>query len=239
MLTAIFAVADEINVKGDKAGAFSLGDNHLRIHWLLRRLTFERCSLDERTAILVNACMRAQLGWLVDFTTSAIDDYFPREGKEAEPPENCLVAEGVLDSLRARALEALGKAATDGSLIEHPDLPYLLYRWRDLAKDDGAAVKTWVSTQLPNDKSVALLANAFTGESWSQGMGMFGLGDRVATRNVRASVGSLNTILDPEAFRMRLEEIEQAKTLDEPYLGYVLMLLDAWRRKDRGEDGSW
>ena len=41
---------------------------------------------------------------------------------------------------------------------------------------------------LKNDKAISMLAQAFTGESWSQGMGMFGLGDRVSMRNVRASV---------------------------------------------------
>ena len=67
LLTTMFRLCDELDVTVDEAKAFSIGNNHLRIHWLLRRLTFERFDLAHRSAIFMTACKNAALGWLVDF----------------------------------------------------------------------------------------------------------------------------------------------------------------------------
>ena len=55
-------------------------------------------------------------------------------------------------------------------------------------------------------------------------------------RHTQAAVGGLDSIMDVDAFRRRLEEIEAADNLADPYKGYVHTLLDAWRRRDRGEE---
>lgn len=68
LLTALFEIADELNVEADAAKAFSIGSNELRLHWLLRALTKERMTLDERSTIFRLACNMASLGWLADFT---------------------------------------------------------------------------------------------------------------------------------------------------------------------------
>jgi hypothetical protein len=211
----------------------------LRIHWLIRKLTFERCDLHERSKIFVNACKQAQVGWLVDFTTSAIGDYYPREGQEPEPPEKCLVEKDQVSVLRTIATEKINEAAANGSLIKHPQLAYILYRWRDKFCDGDDIVKAWTKLQLSDDVAVALFARAFTGESWSQGMGMFGPGDHVAVRHTKAAVKSLELLMDVDQFRRRLDELEKAKTLPKPYQAYVEVLLEAWRRRDRGEDRDW
>lgn len=78
LLAAIFEVGDELNVESDKAGAFHIADNQLRIHWLLRRLTFERFALDTRSKVLVDASEKAALSWLIDFAQSAYRGYHPK-----------------------------------------------------------------------------------------------------------------------------------------------------------------
>jgi predicted KAP-like P-loop ATPase len=239
LISAIFEIADDIDREADRERAFSIGDNHLRIHWLIRKLTFERCDLNQRSEIFWKACQTAQLGWLVDFTQSAIRDHFPREGHEPEPPEKCLIEKERVADLKAHTKKIIEDAAESGRLIAHPRLAYILYRWRDFIEDDGDAVKAWTDAQLTKDDSVALFARAFTGESWSQGMGMFGLGDRVAIRHVKAAVGGLDTIMDVQRFRRRLEELQSAGTLGETHGTYVSTLLEAWRKKDQGEDPDW
>ena len=234
LISAIFEIADEIDRDADRERGFSIGDNPLRIHWLIRKLTFERCDLDERSKIFTTACRGAQLGWLVDFTSSAITDYHPREGKERQPAEKCLVKEDCLDELRALALKAIKSAATNGGLIVHKSLPYILFRWREFAEDDGASVKAWISDRLVDDVSVAYLAKAFTRESWTQGMG--GLGDRVAMRHTHAAVDGLQSIIDVDAFRRRLEELGSDETFSKPYKEHVNTFLEAWRKRQRGEE---
>lgn len=235
LLTSLFEIADDIDREGDKERGFSFGDNHLRIHWLVRKLTFERCTLEERTEIFKKACPQAQVGWLVDFSNSAVTDYFPREGRQPEPPEKCLVEKDYLDELKRLTLTRLQQSASQ-RLVEHPRLPYLMFRWRDLSSDDGKEVKAWSNAQLDNDVSVALLAKAFTQETWSQGMGMVGLGDRVAMRKLRASIEGLDKIMDVEKFKRRLNDLASRNNLDEPYKGYIATFLDALSKKERGEE---
>jgi hypothetical protein len=237
LISAIFEIADDINRDADcERGGFKFGNNHLRIHWLIRKLTFDRCDLDERSEIFLAACKNAQVGWLVDFTSSAISDYVPREGREPEPPEKCLVRKESISKLKTHTLSVIEYVAATGKLISHPMLPYILFNWRAFAEDGGIAVMAWTKKQLDIDESVSIFAKAFTGESWSQGMGMAGLGDRVAMRNVRASVEGLERIIDVNEFRRRLEEIEKDESLKKDLKKNVLVFLEAWRKKEKGED---
>lgn len=233
LIAAVFEIADEIDREEDQERGFSIGDNYLRIHWLIRRLTFERCDLHERSKILMAACRHASLGWLLDFTHSAIRDYFPEEDEEPQPPERCLVKKECLPELKASAIKAIENSAKSGSLLSNRRLAVNLHLWQDLAKDKGAAVKAWTAKQLTEDIPTAYLAKAFTVESWSQGMGMLGLGDRVAMPSARASVDGLDSILDVDVFRQRLEKLEADGTLDSPHKENVGTFLEAWRKRDK------
>lgn len=237
LISAIFQIADTIHRDDDREReGFSIGDNHLRIHWLIRKLTFDRCNLKERSAIFLEACKNAQLGWLVDFTSSAIDDHFPREGKQPEALEKCLIGKEHISELKAHALKTIRSAADTGELVSHPQLPFILFRWREFCEDDGSEVKRWTSEQLKVDESVSMFAKAFTGESLSQGMGMFGMGDRVAMRSIRASINGLDKLLDVDQFRKRLEEIEKKESLNKELKDNVLIFLEAWRKQEKGKN---
>ena len=208
----------------------------MRIHWLIRNLTFERCNLNERNEIFKVACKKAQVGWLTDFTRSSISDHYPREGKEANISEKCLVVKDYIPELKAHATKCIESAAASGKLISHPQLPMILFRWIDFAEDNGDAVKSWTNEQMKDDENLSKLARAFTSESWSQGMGFPGLGDRVAMRNIRASVNNIDDIIDIVEFRRRLEEIEKNKNIDEAQKESVLVFIEAWRRQEAGDD---
>ena len=133
-------------------------------------------------------------------------------------------------------IAAIKSAAESGNLISHQRLLYILFRWKELAENDEAGVREWTNRQLKDDKALSVLARALTGESWTHGMGMYGLGDRVAIRNVRASVEGLEGIVDPETFRRRLEELENSSTLDSAQKENIVVFLNAWRRQEAGRD---
>jgi hypothetical protein len=228
LLTALFAVADDINVEADMAQGFGIGNNELRLHWLMRRLTLERMTLDERSGVLVKASETAPVGWLADLTSSAWDDYHPREGKAPEPPENCLTTEADAGRLRDMLRARIEEAAKDGTLVGHRDLNSLLFFWDDLAEDDGATVRAWTAAHYASDAGVKLLAKAFTSIGWSQGMG--GLGDMVAKRTTRVRIRNMEKFVDLDAFRKRVEEVAATGSAAE-----VVEFIEAWRRADRGE----
>jgi predicted KAP-like P-loop ATPase len=63
LLAAMFELGDELDIQADRGRGFSFADNPLRIHWLLRRLTLERFDLAKRSAVFVEACAKAGLGF--------------------------------------------------------------------------------------------------------------------------------------------------------------------------------
>jgi predicted KAP-like P-loop ATPase len=233
LLMAIFRLGDELNVPSDASRGFSLANNHLRIHWLLRRLTLERFDLARRSAVFMAACEMAALGWLADFADSAYGDYHPRAGKEPEPEGNCLITAADAESLHVKALERIRSASKSGELAAHGELAYLLYRWRDFAADGGTEVKQWIGEQFSRDDMVVRFAKAFTSYSWSQGLGIGGLGDLVARRNTRASVGNLAAIMDKDRFRARVEELAANDKLAKADADVVREFLEAWKRHDK------
>ncbi len=226
LLTALFEIADVINVEADTGKGFNISSNQFRLHWLLRALTKEHMSLDERSRIFVQACDTASLGWLADFASSAWADYHPREGKEQELPENCLTTELDAELLRALLRSRLEAAAANGNLLAHQDLSFLLHTWVDLTTDDGAAVRAWTSNTLTNDIGVRLLAKAFTSYTWTQG-----LGDAVAKRVTRVSPKSIARFVDLDAFRRRIEELAGADEDSE-----VKEFLRAWQGADKNNN---
>ena len=238
LVSAIFEIADRIDRDGDRdRGVYGMANNHLRIHWLIRRLTFKRRTLDERTEIFMPACRRAEVGWLVDFASSAITDHHPRKGKEPTPSDRCLVNESALPELRSLSLAALRSAAAGGTLIKHTHLLSMLFRWRELAEDGGKEARTWTSGLMDDDQSLVMLARACTGESWSHTMGFLkGLGDRVSTKHVQAQINGLDDILDPAVFRNRLNAIAAEKRLDPDSVRDIEVFLSAWERHDKGDD---
>jgi predicted KAP-like P-loop ATPase len=232
LLTALFEIADELDVPSDEARGFSIGDNPLRIHWLLRRLTLERFDLATRSNMFWAACERAGLSWRADFSNSAYRNYYPVNNKPREPEANCLTTEVDAVALEVRTLVRIRAASQSGELLNAKRLARLLFVWGDLAEDDGAEVKAWAADQFKNDAAIAIFARAFTRYSWSQGLGMAGLGDTVAKRNTRAGVEYLDKVLDLAALRSRVEELDARNSTDADGTA-IHDFLEAWRRHDK------
>jgi len=237
LILAIFKIADDIYRDEDSdQGGYSIGDNYLRIHWFIRKLTLKRCGLYERSKIFIEACKSAQIGWLVDFTSSAyrvdspspitrcfcpawlVDftssayrDHFPRENREPEPPENCLVKRDDIFKLKDQTIEKIDLIAKAGGLISHPQLSHILFKWKDLSGDDVDRVKDWTREQMKNDEAISMFARAFTGKNGSYDIGRMGLRDQTAIPKTKALVSGLEDVIDVTEFRKRMEEITTKK----------------------------
>jgi predicted KAP-like P-loop ATPase len=235
--SAVFEIADTIDRKEDEERGFATATTPLRIHWLIRRVTDDRFTLEEKSAVYLAAAEHASLGWLVDFVSSAYDDHYPRQGCEVDL-STALTTKEALPALIDRALKSLRTAAEDDSLLYRRDLMYCLYRWREFAGDGGAQVKVWLADRMKRDDVLVQLARALTSESWTTGLGGFGsLGDRVARRNVRVSIRSDFDLFDADQFRSALERIAREQRQPAEELEVVRVFLDAWAQKGSGDLG--
>jgi len=225
LLTGLFLVADEINVDSDKQ-ASRMVDNHIRLHWLCRRLTWGRLSLEKRSTIFLAACQSASLAWLEDFVDSAWNDYFPREGDGAEPEDRCLTTEADALTLRGMLLERIKNAAQTGELISSPNFTRLLYSWLELSDDQGKSAKNWVTDQLRKDSVIKLFVQACTVVVWTQGLGGSGLGDYVARKSIRANVSGLERFMDIGEFKSRVEALSKVDP-------EVAVFFEAWTNEQQ------
>jgi hypothetical protein len=232
-LAALFEIADEITLESDRERGFAFGNTRLRFHWLIRALTRDRFTLAERTNLYLAATEKAAPGWLNDFVASAVDDY-EREKPQAE--DKCLVAESALPELKQRALGSLRTLAEHGKLLVGEDAASNLYRWKGFAGDEGAEVRSWLEAQLKEDANLVLLAKAFTGESWSHGLGMDGLGDRVSKRNAHVSLRDDNGLIDTTFFRTELNRIVAEGRLPAEDIEALRIFLKAWDNRRRDDD---
>jgi predicted KAP-like P-loop ATPase len=232
LLGALFGIYDEIDLKLDAAARGNrLASTSLLMHWLIRRLTRDRFNMEERTDLYLAALRNASLGWLVDFASSAQSSYSSPENR-AKHEGNFLILEQALGGVIADALQAIRSAAADMSLLRHANLQSILYRWRDFQDGDCREVLAWTNSILTSDEALVILARAFTGESWTTGLGGFGsLGDRVSKRNLTAQISDDVGILNVTAFRAGLERIELEAILDKESLETVRQFLVAWKKQ--------
>jgi predicted KAP-like P-loop ATPase len=230
-LRGVFAVTDEINVDQDEERGWSIGNNGLRVHWLLRRVLRERTTLEERSKILLASAQAAPIAWLGNLTGSAWEDHHPREGKKRASEEDCLLTEADADSMRSLFLKQVADAAADGTLISTPDMIRPVYLWLHFLEDDKP-VREWMAARIKEDTSLVILARELTSQSWGHSSD-----DLVSIRSDRASVTGLYKMMDPEEFRANLVALQARLEQGSPEADTVQRFLTAWKHRD--EHGDW
>lgn len=230
LLSALFEIHDVIDLKIDADKGFSgIANTNLRYHWLIRKLTRNRFSIEERTDMYLKATEAASLGWLIDFVSSAREDYLVREGRQPTEEEDCLVSKNVLPELTKRALNAIRRASADGSLLTHKNLLYILYRWVDFMDGNSVEANAWTDSLLNDRNALLILVKIMTGKSWSMGIGGFGsLGDRVSKPTVMALISNDSPVIDARRFRAAIEKIAKDKKSSNDEIASIQTLLSAW-----------
>lgn len=231
-LRAVFSAAAEVNVDADQARGWSIGNNLLRIRWLLNRVLMDRTSLEERSRILLAAVRDSPLVWLGSLTASAWEQRHPTaEGKQPKEEDACLLTDADTNAIRDLFLKRITIAASDGSLIRIPDLLRPLYLWRHFL-DDDASLRDWMAERIEEDESLVMLARELTSHSWGQSSE-----DLVSVRSDRASVSGLSAFMDPDRFRANLVALKPRLEQDSVEAETVGRFLKAWEYRD--EHGDW
>ncbi|NER81096.1 MAG: NTPase KAP [Leptolyngbya sp. SIO1D8] len=214
LIKTLFEIHDDIDLECDANYVETIANTTFRFHWLIQRLTSDRFTLDECTDIYLDAIRKASLGWTVDFAESVQSSY-QEDRTEPKQKESYLITKTALPKFVSDALDKIRCAAKDGSLLQHNDLLYILYRWRDLKNNDPTEVRTWTDSLMNDQQALVILARQFVVRSSSYNLGFSGLPDRVFRSVIRSTIKDDIDILDAQVFRTKLETIRDAGKLDE------------------------
>jgi len=215
LVATLFRLADDLDVDADRGKGFmAMANNRLRIHWILNRLVHDRFDQARRGEIYREAFETASLEWATDFAERCLRYFAPPEEGERRSSDEPLVSEPVAEEFRAAALAKLRAAAEDGTLSVHSKLVVILFAWRRLNGGDDAEIRTWTDATLDADPFVIELARQIPSESWSFGMGLDEMGDRVSRRTLRVNLEPFDDILDVPRFETRIVDLAAADGLE-------------------------
>lgn len=203
LVKTLFAMGDEIDVKADtKRGFNGIADNRLRLHWFLSRLN-ELLSPSQRDEMYQGAVEGAALFWLVDFAQRCARYFRSSNDSHGDPT----VSEPVAKDFLNLALKRIREAAGDGTLVSNQNLSTLLFRWAGLAGENGKGeVRAWSTERFTDPAFVVALAAQMPSSSWSYGMGMDEMGDRIQRENVKVDIEAYSELIDVELFEKRVAE---------------------------------
>lgn len=218
LMTALFALGDELDIDADVLGGWGMSSNQIRLSRLCRFLVNEHFNENERERIYSDAMSGAAGEWAADFTETCLRFLTREDTYDIGPPP---VTQERAEIFRRLSLEKISAACADGSIVAHHRLVRLLFAWKRLAGDDAAPVRTFTDAALANDRFVIAMAKQMPSESVSQGMGFDGMGDRVGRRHVRVDLSQYDRILDTERLEARVLEILQLNAAPEEDLAVL------------------
>lgn len=204
MVTGLFAAADDIDIDADESSGFGIGNNSLRIHWLINNLLRERLDQARRGQVIEAAAPTAAIGWLMDLSRRCTREHI-LGNEERDDRSETMVDASSAARIAEVALTRLAQAATDGTLASHRRIRRLMWQWKDVRGEEE--VRRWTDAQLNNNAFIVNFADRSVGHSWSQGMGGFGLGDTVARRQEHVNLEPFARLLDLDVLRRRVTEL--------------------------------
>jgi predicted KAP-like P-loop ATPase len=220
-IRALCEVGDQLVADdGRPSGIFSLGiDVHIgRIIWqLLRRVPEE----PSRFELLRDAIEKGEaLGTIVREVAIVGQQHGKYGGRGDTPEEDRLLTPEHVEQLEQLAARRIRQAAEQGTLLGHPQLASILYRWRDWGTE--AEVKEWVEHVAQTDDGFITLLQAFVNTIRSQT-----LGDMVTRSRLRLDLKQLEPFIAADEVVERVRTLagqnlplEQQQTVDQFLLEY-------------------
>lgn len=218
ILSALFEIHDDIDLEIDTANGFmSLATTSRRYLWLTSSLLFNRFTIEERSAKIMEMCKNWPIGWLAEFTRSCLASY-EKIQNNPDKLHDPLVTEGCANELGRKTLQNIIEYSKSNEMIAHKDLGSLIHMWYRLDASEPKQVKVWANNQLKVDKNAVLIAKTFTSEAWGHGTDANGLDDRVSMRQFSVDVDKDSTYIDLDLLAVQIQSIVDSGELSDDLL---------------------
>ncbi len=204
IVQALFDVGDQLLLPSDEPRTiFDFGNDVIisRIIWQLLRCGDERL----RFEVLKQAISS---GNALSTIMQALVTFGQQQGKYGADQSSllpeCLIGSQHLKQLEELALEKVQASAGQGSLLQAPKLPIILYCWRDWKGDNE--VKQYVAEVTSNDEGLIIFLEKFLQKTFS-----YSASDAVLTEHYKLDIKQLETFLDPAQIIDRVRIAQESK----------------------------
>ncbi|MFQ5663793.1 MAG: P-loop NTPase fold protein [Terriglobia bacterium] len=218
--TALLDVGDEL--PQGRPGLFEIeADMHAAriVYWYLRR----EQDIEKRGRFLKEAFTATPALYLPVFTTCLEDSKEQRQ----KGPDAQLVDEASLKELREICVDKIKRAADSGILNCHPQMGYILYRWREWASPEEP--NAWVEKLVQSREGLLSFLTAFVYRSTSHG-----LHDYVVRTRWRINLKSLEVFVSINTIEKKVTQL-QIENLGEKEQRAVHALQKALKRRREGK----
>jgi predicted KAP-like P-loop ATPase len=225
---AFFAVGDQLLLPSDaRRGLFDFGNDIRmgRVMWQLLKRFDER----DRFRILREAMER---GTAISFITHEVITLGQQHGKYSgteRSPEEQIVTKEHLQELEAVALGKIRLASEEGRLLTVPQLPHVLYRWRDWG--DEQEVRSWIDSTVEADEALVRLISSFYNVSYS-----YSDATPQGVPHERLDPEWLRPFVDPEAVIERVRGLLRLTTLTTQDRRVLERFVLEFEMRERGEN---
>jgi hypothetical protein len=234
LLGSLFEIAEELDVIEDERRGFgSIGDNMLRLHWLMNNLVRERVPQPERTSLIVKALQNAPLYWYCALASRCYREHHPTPDTTVPPEGERFVDADTADRLSAGALKRIRAAAKNGTIASQRRLVPLLYQWIKLSPRNTKEVRPAAAKLLKSDEFVINMAVSATGRVWSRTAG--GLGDLVSRGSVQIDRRSIEGLVDAKKFLRRVDILTKSPQTERAVAGFLAAVVQMWNRGEGSE----
>jgi len=170
LIGLFFRIADQLSLPHDEGKhLFDIFDNPTRFGRLIFQL-LKRVDEPRRFDLLNNAIQESNsVSFIVRQVTVLGQQHGKHTNNEPRPEGDRLLSSEHLQKLEELALVKIQEAKDDGHLLVTPELPSVLYRWKDWG--DEKEVMAWVKDAIAPDAGLAKFLAHFIQSSYSQAFG--------------------------------------------------------------------
>lgn len=230
ILSALFPIIDELFVALDKEGGLGLIDNRFHIYRLIQAFLYNDTAIEKRSEILIRCMRGAPLQWLSDFSRTAWLNHHPSNTDSAPSPEEQeLLTKEDAEALRETTKRQIKVAATDGTLINETNLAWILFAWSVLKADDSDEVHRFTAGAIADDQKIVKLTLSLLVKSYVHNIDNTGSSSGYIHR---ALINGIDSFLDINNFRARLESLETNPSLPEEEKDIITRFLKSWKEQD-------
>lgn len=168
LLRVIGQIADQLILRSDETGGFFSIRSSWRILWVMQH-ALARIPVEERDAILISAFKEGRALTFLCAAILAIQSTHEKPVEYGPAAVLTKIKPEAVEELKQIALARIKEATAANRLIDVPELPSVLIRWRDWG--DPSEPQEWADGLISDKNSLIRLLVAFLSESRSTVMG--------------------------------------------------------------------